>query len=108
MEKEGGNRVKRREGWCRVERREAAGWFGGRKQCGKEGGSRLEKRERVERRKGARWKERVEIWLERKNGGGWLGERSRVERKDRGGWSASRKQAGKEGGSRVERREGTD
>ena len=50
----------------------------------------------------------MEIWLERKDGGGWLGERSRVERKDGIGWLASRKQGGKEGGSRVEKREGTD
>ena len=33
---------------------------------------------------------------------------SRVKRKDGGGWLASRKQGGKEGGSRVENREGTD
>ena len=46
--------------------------------------------------------------MERKDGGGWFGERSRVERNDGGGWLASRKHSGKEGGSRVERREGTD
>ena len=61
---------------------------------------------RVERRKGARWKERVEIWMEKKDGGGWLGERSRMERKDGGGWLASRKQGGKEGGNRLKRRRG--
>ena len=75
-------------------------------EVGKEAG--WKRGNRVERRKGARWKERVEIWLERKDGGGGLGERSRVERKDGGGWLASRKQGGKEGGSRVEKREGTD
>ena len=74
-----------------VERREGAGWKRG---------------SRVERRKGARWKERVEIWMERKDGGGWLGERSRVERKDGGGWLASRKQGGKEEGNRLKRRKG--
>ena len=44
--------------------------------------------------------------VERKGGGGWLGERSRVERKDGGGWLASRKQGGKEGGNRLKRRKG--
>ena len=58
-----------------MERREGAGWKRG---------------SREERRKGVMWKERVEIWVERKDGGGWLGERSRVERKDGGGWLASR------------------
>ena len=51
--------------------------------------------------------------MKRKDGGGWLGGRSRMERKDGEGWLGGRRQGGKEGkdggkgvGSRVEKREG--
>ena len=59
-----------------MERREGAGWKGGRKQSGKEGGDKLKRRKgagwkggnRMERRKGARKENREEEESQKKEG----------------------------------------